>query len=77
MSIWITDPKSKEKSVSLTLVALSTFMYVAVIIANVLGVEVSAGLIQQFWFGSSALYFGRRVKFSKDGSLESGRKKDV
>ncbi len=73
LSIWITDPKSKQKSVSLTMLVLSTIMYVGAIVATVADLPVDANLIQQFWIGSSTLYFARKVKFSKDGTIEAER----
>lgn len=73
LSIWVEDPKTKEKSVSLTLVVLATVLYMGAIVANISGISISDNLIQEFWFGSCALYFGRRISFSKDGKIETER----
>jgi len=75
LSIWVRDPKTQEKSVSLTLVVLATLLYMGAIIADINGISISDNLIQEFWFGSCALYFGRRVSFSKDGTIKAERNK--
>lgn len=73
---WATDPKNNKKSVSLTLVILSTVLYMGAIAGNIAGAEVDTSLITQFWFGSCGLYFGRRISFSKDGNIETERNKE-
>jgi hypothetical protein len=48
LSLWIRDPKTEEKSVSLTLVVLATILYMGAIVANISGINISDNLIQEF-----------------------------
>lgn len=58
---WITDPKDKLESVSLTLLVLSLFLLIGLGIAQVLGKIQSVGPFTELFYSSVALYFGRRL----------------
>lgn len=70
MNLWPVDPKSKEPSVSLALLLLSTFGMVVAIGIELTGKTTPTGLVTEFFYGCVGLYFGRRVSISKekDGS---------
>jgi hypothetical protein len=60
---WVTDPKTKEQSVSLTILMVSLL---AVFIAGglqVAGVVSSTSVFENIFFSSCALYFGRKLNF--------------
>lgn len=58
--MWIIDPKDGNKSVSLTLLVASFFGCVVGASLQVMGKIESAGIFLDLFYGSTALYFGRR-----------------
>ena len=71
---FIIDPKTKNASVSLTLLIIS---FIGVIISNILMLTKSIDTVAftEVFLGCSALYFGRQFQFKKgDRSLTSEKK---
>lgn len=67
--MWLTDPKTKDKSVSLTLLMIS---FVGIIISGSLeisGIVNTTSVLPEIFYGCCATYFGRRIKF---GNKEFG-----
>lgn len=65
MQLWITDPKTKEASVSLTLLIVT---FVGALVASGLqcfGVIDNTGMAPELFYGNVALYFGRRFTVGK------------
>jgi hypothetical protein len=65
LSLWLKDPKTKEPSVSLTLLCLS---FVALLVAStfhISGVVENTSSLLELFYANVALYFGRR--FSMNG----------
>lgn len=71
MSLWLQDPKTKEKSVSLSLMVVS---FVALLVASTFhlsGLVQNTSSLTELFGICTSLYFGRRWSNSKDGnSLE-------
>lgn len=57
---WVVDPKTKETSVSLTNLVLSVLMLVTTHVLAITDKVKNNGLAEQYFWGSAALYFGRR-----------------
>lgn len=71
--LWVSDPHSGKKSVSLTLVVVS-----AAVVVIAMGLEMS-GLIKttsmafEFFGTSCGLYWGRKYTSAKGASLDAGK----
>ena len=69
MNLWITDPKTKEKSVSLTLMSVA---FVALLVASTFHlsglVENTSSLTELFGI-CTGLYFGRRFQGKSGNAL--------
>jgi hypothetical protein len=63
--MWVTDPKTGEKSVSLTVLALSTVVMVVAIGLQLSGIAKDVSLATEWWFGAAGLYWGRKFTTSK------------
>ena len=67
--LWIRDPKTKEKSVSLTMVVIS---FIGAIVASRLemyGLADNTGSTLELFYASAGLYWGRKFT-TKSGSIE-------
>ena len=69
--MWITDPKTDKKSVSLTLLSISFSLYLTMLILQTIGYKVDAGLLTEIFYSCTALYFCRKIKIGgKDFNVE-------
>lgn len=75
--LWIADPKTKEGSISLTLLMVT---FIAALVAcglEVAGVIKSTSSIVELFYANVALYFGRRFNMNgKSFASESPEKKE-
>lgn len=69
MSVWLTDPKTGEKSVSLTILIVATVGIVAAIGLQIAGLAKDVSLAQEWWFGAAGLYWGRKFTTAKGNSM--------
>ena len=60
--MWITDPKTGQKSVSLSLMIVSFCSIIGCSFAKVTGNLESTGPLLELFYATAALYFGRRFK---------------
>ena len=60
---WLTDPKSDKKSVSLTMLAITFLLFVALSTCEALGYEIKAGGVSELFYASTSLYFFRKLTF--------------
>lgn len=60
--MWITDPKTKKPSVSLTLMMIATALMIVFIVVEAFTHIQSSSLLDEFFFATYSLYFGRRVQ---------------
>lgn len=77
--MWLIDPKTKEKSVTLTLLFLSFLLVIGAIICQIIGKVDSTSVSLELFYACLANYFGRkfdfkRVKTGKDESTELSQK---
>ena len=73
---WILDPKTKEPSVSLTLLVLSSLIFVVTMGLEMFDVIQKTSMTFEFFGSSAALYFGRRISFNgKNFSSEKEEEK--
>lgn len=66
MLAFIKDPKTSEKSVSLTLLLVS---FIALLVGGcleMLDVVKNVSVLESLFFTCAGLYFGRRINMSKD-----------
>lgn len=61
--MWLLDPKTEEKSVSLTLLVCSFILLVLVGVMQVLNKVTTTGPFAELFYSATALYFGRRLNF--------------
>ncbi len=61
MNLWLTDPKNGEKSVSLTLLFVASALMLVAIGLDSFGILKASALLDQFFWGTAALYFGRKI----------------
>lgn len=59
--LWVTDPVTKNKSVSLTMLMLSGVLIITFGILQIFGKVQSVGPFDNMFWSSAALYFGRRL----------------
>lgn len=72
MNLWVTDPKTKEQSVSLSMLMVS---FVALLVAcalNMAEIIKDTSSLTELFFANVALYFGRR--FNVKGNEYSSEK---
>lgn len=65
MQLWITDPKTKEPSVSLSLLIVT---FVGTLVAaglQMAGKIESTSIMTEMFYGNVALYFGRKFTVGK------------
>lgn len=71
--LYLTDPKTNKKSVTLTFLVISFVLFAGFASAVSLGYAYSTGALAELFYASAALYFGRRVKVgSKSFSVDNG-----
>jgi hypothetical protein len=63
MSLYLVDPKTKEPSVSLTLMAVSFFVALVAIGLNIAKVTDNTSSAMELLITTAGLYFGRRLNF--------------
>lgn len=66
--IWPIDPKTKEPSVSLAILVVSTLLMVVAVGLSLAGISKATDLVLEFWLGSAGLYWGRKFT-SKKGAI--------
>jgi len=74
MQLWVVDPKTKESSVSLTLLSVS---FLAIVVASVLhmsGVIEQTSSLTELFYATAGLYFGRRFQGKSGNSIEGEEK---
>lgn len=71
-ALMISDPKTGEKSVSLSLLMITFFLIVLAGGLEIAGVIKSTGVFLELFMTNAGLYFGRRLTFAngKASSLE-------
>lgn len=70
--MWVVDPKTKEPSVSLTLLVCASTLMMGAIILDYFKVVKSTSLLDEFFMVSVSLYFGRRASWGgSDGASGS------
>lgn len=74
--MWITDPTTKLKSVSLTLLMITFSISIVAGIANMLGKIENTSIITEMLYSFVALYFGRRMSFKGKNVELSGKTLD-
>jgi len=73
---WVADPKDNNPSVSLTLLLLSFTGLTVLSVLQTTGHVTSTGAFLELFYSTSALYFGRRLKFNNksfDGRQEDDK----
>lgn len=75
--LYFTDPVQDKPSVSLTMGIVASFILIVVGILQVAGKVNSTGPFTEMFWGSWALYFGRRMKFGGKDYEASKDEKNV
>lgn len=76
MNLWIADPKSKEPSVSLTLLTLS---FVALLVASTVhlaGLTDNTSSLTELFVTTAGLYFGRKFTTKSGNAIETKAESD-
>lgn len=68
MNFFLTDPKSKQPSVSLTLLIISFLALLCASLLHISKITDSTSSLMELFVTTASLYFGRRVNVSKTGS---------
>lgn len=71
--MYLTDPITKEKSVTLTFAVVSFLFVLGFAVANALEYSKEPGALMDLFYACAALYFGRRVNLN--GKIFSGNDK--
>ena len=74
MTLWISDPRTQEKSVSLTILIISLVVNVTAIVLQGMGKIESASAAENFFMVACGLYFGRKFSSPKGAVLEEAVK---
>jgi hypothetical protein len=74
MNLWINDPRTQEKSVSLTILITSMLVNISAIVLQGMGKIESASAAENFFMVACGLYFGRKFSTSKGDTLEESVK---
>lgn len=72
--LYTKDPKTKEDSVSLTLLWIAVILYVTFGILDRMGKVQGVGAFAEFLWTTMGLYFGRRIDFNKLLEKKNGSK---
>lgn len=70
MQLWVTDPKTKEKSVSLTLLIASFVVLLAASSLHLTHLTENTSSLLELFYATCALYLGRKFT-SKNGTVEA------
>lgn len=70
MQLWITDPKTKEKSVSLTLLIASFTVLLGASTLHLSHLTENTSSLLELFYATCALYLGRKFT-SKNGTVEA------
>jgi hypothetical protein len=68
--MWIIDPKTKEKSVSLTFVVITSVLCCIAAGLEMAGVVKSTSILMELYMSSCGLYFGRKFTGTKGQVIE-------
>lgn len=60
MQLWLNDPKTKEASVSLTMLVVTFVGTILAACLHMAGKVESTSVMSELFYGNVALYFGRR-----------------
>ena len=60
--MYLLDPKTNKKSVSLTFLVITFLLYTGFSVAKAVELVSSIGSLAELFYACAALYFGRRVK---------------
>ena len=63
MNLWLRDPVTKKKSVSLTILVTACVLMVVFIVLEAFDALQSSTLLDMYWYTAVSLYFGRRASF--------------
>lgn len=74
--MYLKDPKTGKRSVSLTIVWISLTFLIFTGILDVLGKVQGTSIALEFFLVACSLYWGRRVSFSKTDGLKVEEKVD-
>ena len=73
--MYLTDPKTGEKSVTLTFLVVSFLLFSGFAAASALGHVKDVNSLSELFYACAALYFGRRVKVgTKTFEMNQGKK---
>lgn len=76
--MYLTDPKTNKKSVTLTFLVISFVLFAGFAAAVSLGYAYTTGALAELFYASAALYFGRRVNVgSKSFSVSNGENNET
>jgi hypothetical protein len=64
MNLFVPDPKTKEPSVSLTLLLISTIALIIIGSLHAAGIIQTTSIFTEMFYSTTALYFGRRFNIS-------------
>lgn len=71
MQLWLTDPKTKEASVSLTMLIITFVGSLIAATLHMLGKVDDTSIMTDLFYANTALYFGRRFSIkNKDYNSE-------
>ena len=77
MSLWVVDPKTSKKSVTLTFAVISFVFLIGVAMAKVLGHADTIGPFLEMFITSVLLYLGRRANIKTSNLTINQEGKDV
>ena len=77
MKHWITDPTTKQESVSLTLLMVSFSFAIAAAALHLAKVTDNTSTCTELFYSCTALYFGRRFSFNGKTYSSSDAPKDI
>lgn len=60
--MYLTDPKSDKKSVSLTFLVISFFLFAGISVGSAFDLVNDVDALSELFYACAALYFGRRVQ---------------
>lgn len=73
LNVYLTDPKTNKKSVSLTFLVASFILFSGFAAASCLGYVKDVNSLSELFYACAALYFGRRFDI-KSKSLKSRKR---
>lgn len=73
---YLRDPKTKEPSVSLTLLVLSFMALLVASTFHITGLVENTSGLNELFITTAGLYFGRRIQTKSGNSIETPTNKD-